>query len=347
MHPVFFEIPLFGGVPIRFFGLFILDAFLFATLWVQWLYVQQRNPEAREDVSLRRFAWLCIAGIVASRVLLLAIPGPGWKLRLGTILVLDLVLLIVLRIRLRGVLHGIGRDETDFVFNLTFWLLVTGFFGARLFWILTTEAGREDFGERPLHALFAVWDGGIVYYGGLLFATAFAFWYLWKKDRKILEFGDLLIIGVALTLFIGRWACFSAGCDRGIPTEAAWGLAYEPPEGMDSLIPKLERGIHLHPAQLYMSLNGLVIFLLTSAVLRRKRFDGQILWLFMMLYAVGRSLIELYRGDAERGIYSVFGLDLSSSQIISVPVFLIAGWLYLRGWRRSRRTRKEEAAPAS
>ena len=79
-------------------------------------------------------------------------------------------------------------------------------------------------------------------------------------------------------------------------------------------------------------------------MLRRKRFDGQVLWLFMMLYAVGRSFIEVYRGDTERGIYELFGgVELSSSQIISVPVFLIALYLYVRGRWRAGRSVAEEA----
>ncbi len=51
--------------------------------------------------------------------------------------------------------------------------------------------------------------------------------------------------------------------------------------------------------------------------------------------AVGRSFIEIYRGDLGRGIYDQFG-GLSSSQLISIPVFLIAGFLYLRGYFKSK-----------
>jgi prolipoprotein diacylglyceryltransferase len=66
----------------------------------------------------------------------------------------------------------------------------------------------------------------------------------------------------------------------------------------------------------------------------------------MMLYAVGRSIIELYRGDTGRGLYDIGGgLELSSSQLISIPVFLISLWLYLRGWLKASRESTAGAAP--
>jgi phosphatidylglycerol:prolipoprotein diacylglycerol transferase len=248
-----------------------------------------------------------------------------------------LLLLLRARVRFGKLLDEKSREEAEFVFTVAFWLLVTGFIGARLFWIITTPSGRTDFVEQPLHAIFAVWDGGIVYYGGLLLAVFFGAWYLWVKGKNIMEFGDILICGVALTLYVGRWACFSAGCDHGIETDMPWGLIFDINDR--SLIPnQLQGAVRIHPTQLYMSLNGLLIFGILAWMLRRRRFNGQITLLFLMLYPIGRSIVEHYRGDTGRGIYEITeSIKLSSSQIISIPVFLGAIIAYFIGSRRAKK----------
>jgi len=338
MHPVLFELHVFGlELPIRFFGLFIIDAFLTATLWTQWQVVVRRDPAIEGRVRLSRLVAAAIGGFVASRVVFLAVPGLSWGLRLGLILGSDFTIYVLLRIRLMKAWSERHREEADLVFNLAFWLLVFGFAGARLFWIITTPAGREEIVRNPLHALFAFWDGGIVYYGGLLCSCAFAIWYLWLKDRNIREYGDVLLTGVALTIFIGRWGCFSAGCDWGQPTEMPWGLTFDvQPESL--IPPELQGKVAIHPSQLYLSLNGLLLFTVLAAVLARKRFNGQVIYLFLMLYPIGRSIAEHFRGDRGRGIYEIAeGVSLSTSQLISIPVFVVALVLYVRAEVRHRR----------
>lgn len=344
MHPILFKLP---GVdwPVRLFGLFVLDAFFLATLWAQWQMVRLKDPTIRDNEALTRRFRLVLIGTVISRVLFLLLPIP-WVATLVAILVTDFGLYFFVRAALNKASDEAAKKESEFLFNLTFWLLLIGFFGARLFWIITTEAGRETFPRAPLEALFAIWDGGIVYYGGLLCSAGFGVWYLWLKDRKILPIGDILVAGVALTIYMGRWACFSAGCDYGEPTDLPWGLVYPHTEG--TLVPHQHLGTQaLHPTQLYLSLNGLVIFAILAFVLARKRFDGQVIYLFLMLYPIGRSFVERFRGDEGRGLYEVLeGFSLSSSQIISIPVFVVALLLYVKSAAKARKQRKTEAAAA-
>ncbi|MFO0985463.1 MAG: prolipoprotein diacylglyceryl transferase family protein, partial [Planctomycetota bacterium] len=84
----------------------------------------------------------------------------------------------------------------------------------------------------------------------------------------------------------------------------------------------------IHPTQIYMSLNAFLIFLLLWWVLRKRRFPGQVLWTSFMLYAVGRFIIEFYRGDNQaRGFIG----PLSTSQFIGIPMFLLGGIMLMRG----------------
>ncbi|MEN8148428.1 MAG: prolipoprotein diacylglyceryl transferase [Planctomycetota bacterium] len=345
MHPILFKLPLVDW-PVRLFGLFVLDAFFLATLWAQWQMVRLKDPAIRDDAALTKRFRMALLGTVISRVVFMALPIP-WVAILGGILVTDFALYFFARAALNRASDEAAKKEAEFLFNLTFWLLLIGFFGARLFWIFTTSDGRETFPRAPLEALFAIWDGGIVYYGGLLCSAAFGVWYLWLKSRNILAIGDILTAGVALTIYMGRWACFSAGCDYGEPTDLPWGVVFPSSEG--TLVPPqyLDK-VAIHPTQLYLSLNGLVIFGILAFVLARKRFDGQVTYLFLMLYPIGRSFVERFRGDEGRGLYEIFeGFSLSSSQIISVPVFVVALLLYIRAAAKARKRRKAEAAVAA
>ena len=347
MHPVLFKLP-FIDWPVRLFGLYVIDAFFIATLWAQWHWCRKADPAFAADEGIRKWFRNMLVGIVAYRVLVLAIPGLGWSFRVLSVLAVDFVLSAIVWMKMTDAFrrHETARKEGDFVFNLGFWLLLIGFLGARIFWIVTTPSGRERFVDKPLEALFAVWDGGIVYYGGLLCAAGFGLWYLWWKDRRILEACDILVLGVALAIFIGRWSCLAAGDDYGRPAgDLAWGVVF--PDVEATQIPFEYRGkVPLHPSQIYMSLNGLMLFLLLLPVFLRKRFDGQVFFLFLMLYPIGRSIVEMYRGDEGRGLYDLLGFKLSSSQLISIPVFVISGILFLRGYLRSRGKAPESPASA-
>jgi phosphatidylglycerol:prolipoprotein diacylglycerol transferase len=343
LKPVLFDLPLLG-LPVRMFGLYIIAAFFIATLWAQWQLTRLRKPEVADNRRISSLMKMMLWGTVISRVVFIALPGVSWGASVTVVLLIDLALGGVVWFNWLDIQKKHGREESDFVFNLGFWLLIIGFLGARIFWVLTTDDGRAKFVDSPARALFAVWEGGIVWYGGLICSSLFCIWYLWWKNENVMEHGDIYMTGIALALFIGRWSCFSAGDDFGRPTDVAWGVIF--PQVPETQIPK-EYWDHtpLHPAQLYMSLNGLIDFVICAWILRRKRFHGQVVYAYLMLYAVGRSIIEIYRGDETRGLYDVAGMDLSSSQIISVPVFLFAAFLFARGWVKSRNGKMGDSPP--
>jgi phosphatidylglycerol:prolipoprotein diacylglycerol transferase len=105
--------------------------------------------------------------------------------------------------------------------------------------------------------------------------------------------------------------------------------------------PELARRLHaglpavpLHPTQIYLSLIGWAILGLLILLYRRKRFDGQIIATFVILYSVARFFVEYVRGDAERGLY--FGGRLSTSQILAVVLAVAAAIAYVRLARRAQ-----------
>ena len=81
-------------------------------------------------------------------------------------------------------------------------------------------------------------------------------------------------------------------------------------------------GVPLHPTQIYLSLNAFLIFLILQWAYRRKTFDGEVFWLYVLLYAITRGIVEIWRGDLVRG-FVIPGV-LSTSQFIGLLTALLA-----------------------
>lgn len=211
-----------------------------------------------------------------------------------------------------------SQVNPDIVSDLAFWLLMTGFLGARVLFIIT----RFDFFlQNPLD-MFKVWEGGLVFFGGLISATAFGVWYVRKHKLSIWKMIDIIMPGVVTGHAFGRLGCLGAGCCYGRPTDASWGIKLN-----SDLVDIQLRGIPLHPTQLYESV---ALFILLGGLLyifKRRKFEGQVGLTYFMIYPIIRSIVEIFRGDSIRG----FVIDdiLSTSQFISIFVFLAALFVLL------------------
>jgi phosphatidylglycerol:prolipoprotein diacylglycerol transferase len=190
------------------------------------------------------------------------------------------------------------------------------------------------------------WAGGLTIYGALLGCVA-AGWYFIKKNGwdtwKILDLGGY---GIAFGLFMGRLGCLGAGCCFGdVCSIDALGIHF--PQGslayqhhFDNHYELLNEQWHagvktslaVWPTQLISSGYALCIFLVTYFWVRpNKRFDGQVFLTFAIMYPIARFMVEFLRAD-QRGTI----LGLSTSQAVSVPVVLVAGYLFWRKWREAR-----------
>jgi len=321
MWPVLFRIPIpewfpeflqpkDGSFPIRMFGVMVILGFL-AGAWV----IRRRLEKS---------------GIVRPRGSGDLTPAPG----------------------------TLSREE---VFDFCFYLLLVGILGSRLMYVV------QNLGEfqGKIGRVFAIWEGGLVWYGGFALSTLFAFWWLWKKKLPVLKVADAAALGVALALAVGRWGCFCAGDDYGkqilappaavahqdgeeedapdlhdhpVPVrdaaQAPWYAIKVPTqEDLDwrwqySEFPRGWAGTYVHPVQIYMSIKNLVIFGALLLVASRARRRGMIAASYLLLYPVGRFVIEFWRGDEDR-ITDVMGTGLSFSQFFGIFVF-VAGIGVLR-----------------
>lgn len=207
--------------------------------------------------------------------------------------------------------------------DLCFFILIAAIVGSRLFYVLTAP---RAFLEDPLE-IFRIWNGGLVFYGGFLAALATALLYMRRHRLPLWQTTDILAPGVAFGHFLGRIGCFFAGCCYGEICYLPWAITFHHSE---SLAPT---GTPLHPTQLYSAANNLIIFAILWGLRKRKRFHGQIFWLYVFLYGITRSIIEVYRGDF-RGHLILERFTIS--QTIGVLASLTALIMFIYFWRRGQ-----------
>lgn len=202
---------------------------------------------------------------------------------------------------------GIPDDK---IVDLAFYVLLAAIAGSRLFFILTNWS---YFAAHPLNVV-KIWEGGLVFYGGVILALPVAVWYAGKSGLSFLDIADVWAPPAAIAHAIGRLGCFCAGCCYGRPADGLpWAVVFSDPRSL------AVKGVPLHPSQLYESAGEFVNFLILIALRRRQSFRGQLFWVYLMNYSVIRSAVEIFRGDEVRG-FLIPGVSIS--QGISVAIFI-------------------------
>jgi len=209
-----------------------------------------------------------------------------------------------------------GEDPQK-IMDLSFYILISAIVGSRLLYIVVEY---KEYISNPLR-IFKVWEGGLVFYGGFIMAMAVVIIYIRKHEMNLWKVGDILAPSVAIGQGVGRLGCFFAGCCYGRETDVPWAFIFKDP---NTLAPM---DVHLHPTQLYDSANGFIIFVILLILRKFKKFDGQLFWTYTLLYAVGRFIVEIFRGD-ERGF--VIESFLSTSQFIAIPLFIVSLAMLIR-----------------
>jgi phosphatidylglycerol:prolipoprotein diacylglycerol transferase len=282
VHPILFEIPNRATLST---GVLAVEVVVGILCLLGWLALRARAPAGWAATTLSTVAILVGLHFALS-----------WFMKGQTIKIYTFGVVIIL-----GFLAGVRflskqTDRLGFpqqrIFDWAFWLLLTGIIGSRL---LYGFLNPEQF-QHTLE-IFAVWNGGLVWYGGLIPAVIVGVLLLVRWKLPVLTICDACASSLMLALGIGRWACFLAGDDYGQPTTLWQGVRFY----ADSLVvkgaPALE-GVPLHPTQMYMSVNALWLFFFLELIRRRSKYAGQTFASLLILYALTRAiLIEPVRGD--------------------------------------------------
>ena len=206
-----------------------------------------------------------------------------------------------------------GLDAAK-VLDLGIYIIISALIGAKLLLVVTDfRVFRAD----PAELLTLARSGG-VFYGGLLLAVAVALWYIRRAGLPLWTTCDAFAPGIALGHVVGRFGCLFAGCCYGKPTTAPWGITFSDPFAAANVGTPL--GVPLHPTQLYEAgAEFLILMILLGSERKSRPFAGRTFWLYMLLYAISRFIIEFYRGDP-RGSVGMF----STSQFISIVLAPLA-----------------------
>jgi len=198
--------------------------------------------------------------------------------------------------------------DANRVLDLGIYIIISALIGAKLLLLVTDF---QTFRNDP-HELVTLARSGGVFYGGLILAVIVALWYIRRVGLPLWTTCDMFAPGIALGHVIGRFGCFFAGCCWGKPTTKAWAITFTDPFAAANVGTPLN--VPLHPTQLYEAGAELIIlFILLFSERKGRPYAGRTFWLYMLLYAVSRFIIEFYRDDP-RGSVGIF----STSQFISV-----------------------------
>jgi len=218
----------------------------------------------------------------------------------------------------RGLRDGIPAEK---ILDIGPWLIVGTIIGARALHVVTYW--REEFAGRPFWEVFAVWNGGLVFYGGLIGASLAGILYARLKHLALWKLADVLAPSIALGYVFGRIGCFLNGCCYGRECSLPWAVHFPP--GHESY----PKGVH--PTELYDSILSLILYIGLAWLYRHKKFDGQVFAAYLLCYAVTRSIVESFRGDYT-SIHIHSALHLTPAQLISIGIFAagVALWAMLR-----------------
>ncbi|MCI8889086.1 MAG: prolipoprotein diacylglyceryl transferase [Hungatella sp.] len=214
--------------------------------------------------------------------------------------------------------------DPDHVFGLALWAIVIGLISAKLLYYLTTI---DQIIKNPRLLLDIA--NGFVVYGGIIGGTIGGYVYCRKYKLEFLKYVDLIMPAVALAQGFGRIGCFLAGCCYGMETAGSFAIVFH-----DSAY--APNGVPLLPTQLISSAFNFLHFALLMWLSGRLKRDGRIGALYLILYSMGRFVIEFFRGDLIRGNVGT----LTTSQFISlfvaaagVLLWIAADKFYIRSAR--------------
>ena len=223
----------------------------------------------------------------------------------------------------RGMKIGLNAEDIS---NLMIWILIGGVVGAKLLYVINHFGGQE-----PLKKLILS-RSGMVFHGAFIGATMAVWLFIRRTKMPLWATFDALAPSFALGHAFGRIGCFMTGCCYGKACSLPWAVQF--PEGHTT------HPNHIHPTQIYESLLNFSTYFVLAWLFRRRKFDGQVIAAYMLIYAVVRFGLEFFRADG-RG-KSWFGA-LSSGQDISILLLIGGGALWWLLRERNALPKPEEA----
>lgn len=238
----------------------------------------------------------------------------------GILIALGLVLALLYASRRVKDFHITLDDLTDVVL----WGVVFGIVGARLYYVLFYGTTSGYFWQNPLK-IFAIWDGGLAIYGGVIGAFASALVVCRLKKINPLPFFDIAGLGFLIGQGIGRWGNFVNREAFGAKTSLPWRMVVD------------SSGIGYHPCFLYESLWCALGFVLLHFYSKRRKFNGELFLMYVAWYSFGRFFIEALRTD------SLMLGPIRVSQLLAALLFVASAVTLVVVYSKLRTKQEEDA----
>jgi len=239
----------------------------------------------------------------------------------GLIITLGIILAF-LYCSFRAKQEGIIFDD---LLDIALFTVVFAIVGARLYYVLTS---LEDY--HSLKEAIAIWNGGLAIYGAIIAGAITIFIVCRIKKIKVLKMLDAVAPAVMIGQILGRWGNFFNGEAYGAIVEEG-NIFYFLRMGLLPNIKSYQTMFYFHPTFLYESVWNLIGFLLINALYKKKKFDGQVVLMYITWYGFGRMLIEGLRTD------SLYVGAFRISQVIGFLCFVVGGTLLVIHLLKARR----------
>lgn len=258
------------------------------------------------------------------------------------------------RIAFYGIIIGIGMlagiwiaqsdakrrgQDPELYLDFALYAIICSIIGARIYYVIF----EWDYYKENLLQIFNLRAGGLAIYGGVIAGTITMIVYTRVKKVSFFSMADTGVLGLVTGQIIGRWGnffnceAFGGYTDSLLAMRIKRSLVNDNMLNADVLSHKIvENGvefIQVHPTFLYESCWNLCLLIFMLWFRKYKKYDGQMLWIYLLGYGTGRFWIESLRTDQ----LILFGTGLPVSQALSLVLILVAaGNLIWRGRKYSR-----------
>ena len=226
-------------------------------------------------------------------------------------------------------LHEAKRtgQNPDTYLDFIIYAMIIAIIGARLYYVIFSW----DFYSQHPEKIFAIREGGLAIYGGIIGGVLTAIVYSHLKKKSFWVMADTMAPSLILGQMLGRWGNFfnqeAFGCNTTLP----WGMYSEGTEAyLKSVQVTLQAGVTVdptapvHPTFLYESIWCLVGFAVLASLYKKRRFNGQIFLGYIIWYGLGRAWIEGLRTDSLYLFHwTLFGQRIRVSQALSLVMVLV------------------------
>ena len=256
----------------------------------------------------------------------------------GVFLAIAFLVAILITVKLAE-RDGLPRQK---IYDLSLWMLLAGLIGSKIMMLFVEPEYRDN--PWLLLSLDFLRSGG-VWYGGLLGGVLAGYLLMKRYQLPWWNTADAFAPGLAIGNFFGRQGCFAAGCCWGEPTTLPWGVKFSE---LGHQVTGVPTDTYLHPTQLYESFAMLLVFFFLFWLHNRKRFDGQVILAYALLYSAIRFSIEFVRDDPRGDVLGLTTLTgLSTSQLISLVIGISALIVLIVRRRRAQQVEKTDGLVAN